>query len=268
MPLPFLPILGLAAVAAGVAKLSKETKQNMELAEYFNDQAIDLIQEAQNKIQKSQKLAVDAVQKLINQKTKILTGSCSDFVDSFKKIKNMRLKKGPGITEITDFHQDIPDLPTLEQLPKGLSPIAQARLAAVVLPGTPGVSYKESEKAYYDAKANREKAETFSEQTEGICSELNDIRRHATQLQKLLMALDEPFSKLVAFLEKVIMVSGIDYKQYSEYEKIQIHKCVELAQICKIILETPLLSKTNDITPESVKILREGNQVLKKLSAG
>ena len=82
------------------------------------------------------------------------------------------------------------------------------------------------------------------------------------------MLRDEPFSELVAFLEKVIMVSGIDYKQYSEYEKIQIKKCVELAQICKMVLETPLLSKTNDITPESVKILREGNQVLKKLSAG
>ena len=57
---------------------------------------------------------------------------------------------------------------------------------------------KQADKAYWDARSNREKANTFAEQAKNICSTLNVIEKRAKQLQDLLKKLDKPLVEYVA----------------------------------------------------------------------
>lgn len=121
---------------------------------------------------------------------------------------------------------------------------------------------KQADKAYWDANSNREKAKTFSEQADNICSMLRAINRRAAHLQELLSKLNGPFVELVAKMQSIVQNSGTDWSKYSSDEKHQIYKCVQLAQVIKMVLDTALLSESGELLPESKLALQKGKDFL------
>ena len=121
---------------------------------------------------------------------------------------------------------------------------------------------KQADKAYWDAHSNREKAKAFSEQAEGICSTLRAINKRAAHLQELLSRLNPPFKKLVADMQSIIKNSGTDWQSYTIEDKRQIYKCVQLAQVIKMVLDTSLLSESGELLPESKTALEKGKAFL------
>ena len=121
---------------------------------------------------------------------------------------------------------------------------------------------KQADKAYWDAHSNREKAKTFAEQAEGICSTLRAINKRAAHLQELLSKLNQPFTELVADMRSIIRNSGTDWKTYTSGDKRQIYKCVQLAQVIKMVLDTSLLNESGELLPESKVALEKGNEFL------
>ena len=121
---------------------------------------------------------------------------------------------------------------------------------------------KQADKAYWDAHSNREKAKTFAEQAEGICSTLRAINKRAAHLQELLSKLNQPFTELVADMRSIIRNSGTDWQTYTSGDKRQIYKCVQLAQVIKMVLDTSLLSESGELLPESKAALEKGNEFL------
>lgn len=126
---------------------------------------------------------------------------------------------------------------------------------------------KQAEEAYYDAKANREKANTYAEQINTICSTLGAIQKRASQLQELLINLDSPLIILVKEMESIIQNKGTNWKSYSNVEKSQIFKCAQLAKTCKIVLDTSLLNEAGELMRESEKALKTGYEFLDKFVA-
>lgn len=125
---------------------------------------------------------------------------------------------------------------------------------------------KQADKAYWDAHSNREKAKVFSEQAEGICSTLRAINKRAANMQELLSKLNQLFIKSISEMQSVINRSGIDWRSYTDGDKRRIYKCVQLAQVIKMILDTSLLSESGELLPESKNALQEGQKFLNALA--
>jgi len=121
---------------------------------------------------------------------------------------------------------------------------------------------KQADKAYWDAKSNREKAKAFEEQAKGINATLNAIANRADQLNALLENLDKPFATLIADMRSIVSNSGTDWSNYTDADKKQIYKCVQIAQIVKMVLDTSLLNEDGSLREESQKSLTEGTQFL------
>ena len=136
---------------------------------------------------------------------------------------------------------------------------------ALALGGT--LFAKKAEKAYWDAKSNLEEAEKFAEQARCIESVLKAISKRAEQLRKLLEDLDEIFSELNADMRSIVRNSGTDWNGYREADKRQIYKCVQMAQVVKMILDTSLLTEDGQLQEESQKSLEAGTKFLEELSA-
>ena len=123
---------------------------------------------------------------------------------------------------------------------------------------------KQAEKAYWDAKSNLEQAEAFMEQAKGIKSTLKAIRKRAYQLKDLLEALNKPMIDLNADLRAIIRNQGTDWNTYNESDKRQIYKCVQMAQMIKIILDTSLLKEDGSLDPASKMSAEKGQAFLEQ----
>ncbi len=135
---------------------------------------------------------------------------------------------------------------------------------ALALGGT--LFAKKAEQAYWDAMSNYEEAKTFAEQAKNICSVLKMIEERAKQLRTLLVDLDKVFVDLNAVMRYVVNRNGTDWNDYQETDKRQIYKCVQVAQVVKMVLDTALLTEEGNLREESQKTLEAGKDFLESLS--
>lgn len=125
---------------------------------------------------------------------------------------------------------------------------------------------KQADKAYWDAKSNLEKAKEFKEQANSILTTLNAIASRANQLKLLLTNLNKPFVSLIADMRSIVRNHGEDWSNYSDADRKQIYKCVQVAQVIKMILDTSLLKEDGSIHESSKKAIEDGNKFLAELS--
>lgn len=89
MPIPFI-IAGVAMAAAGYgAKKGYDAKCDFDEAEYYNDKAKRIYEEAQNNLNTSREQTNLQMETLGGLKVSIYRESLADFVDIFSKIKNI-----------------------------------------------------------------------------------------------------------------------------------------------------------------------------------
>lgn len=135
---------------------------------------------------------------------------------------------------------------------------------ALALGGT--LFAKQADKAYWDAKSNLEKAKTFREQAEGICATLRVIRSRANQLYDLLSNLNTPLIELNADMRSIVRNNGTDWNSYSKQDKTQIYKCIQVAQVVKMVLDTSLLTEDGKLHEQSKETLVKGKVFLKEFN--
>ena len=124
---------------------------------------------------------------------------------------------------------------------------------------------KQAEKAYWDAKSNLDQAKNFEEQARNIKSALKAIRKRAYQLKDLLDTLDKSMTELNADMRSIIRNNGTDWSTYSETDKRQIYKCVQVAQILKMVLDTSLLKEDGTLQQDSKQSVEKGQAFLEQL---
>ncbi len=67
--------------------------------------------------------------------------------------------------------------------------------------------------------------------------------------------------KVESRVESTIMISGKDYSLYNSSQKRQVDLAVRLAQVLKLVLETPLLTQDGGIDNNCFKVLQQGKQI-------
>lgn len=127
MPLPIL-FIGIAAAtgvtgAGGIAKAGIDGTK----ARSINKNANTLVTEAANTLDAQRKACGVSLEKLGNEKLYILNNSISQFLRTFKQIKNVDFRNSAGLEELSKLHIDQKTFEELE---------AMSGFAASVLGGT------------------------------------------------------------------------------------------------------------------------------------
>ncbi len=120
----------------------------------------------------------------------------------------------------------------------------------------------QAQKALNDSYGNYDKAKAFKAQAKNIGIALKGIVTRANQLTELLQKLNCYFKDYVDNMAQIINSKGSDWNEYNNNEKVQIFKCVQMAQTIKIILDTSLLSENGELDEATNRVVNEGNSYL------
>ncbi|QNK58180.1 hypothetical protein [Paenibacillus sp. PAMC21692] len=126
----------------------------------------------------------------------------------------------------------------------------------------------QAKSALNDAYGNYDKAKAFKAQAKNIGIALKAIYTRANQLTELLKKLDVFFVHQVSVLRFIIKSRGMNWDDYSEVEKQEIYKCVQLAKTIKVILDSSLLKQEGQLEEASAYVVENGNKYLETLMQG
>jgi len=145
MPLPILiPIvIGLA----GVFGVGKSVKAGIDVhkAKNINQEATEIIQRAKNKQYRHRSSAKKGLQSLASIKMEILSGSMTDFVKNFERIKHVEFEQSIGLDELVRINEFIGDIHSIKELSNFASSlltgtIAGAGVGSLIAFGTYGAT--------------------------------------------------------------------------------------------------------------------------------
>ncbi|MBR8749496.1 hypothetical protein IX317_001170 [Fusobacterium sp. DD29] len=100
MPIPF--IIGGAALLAGLAGAKKgiDGVRDSNRADEIQDEAEDILYDAQNKMNKARNNTSEQIKELGREKIEASANELKSFVNSYQKIKNINLSESKGIDDI------------------------------------------------------------------------------------------------------------------------------------------------------------------------
>ena len=109
MPIPF--ILGALAVSAGAYGIKKgiNAKNNLNQAKKINDNAQELVSDTENLIESAREVTNNSIKELGKMKIKIMSGSLSNFVENFSRLKKVEFSDIVEIEELRGFNPDSQD---------------------------------------------------------------------------------------------------------------------------------------------------------------
>lgn len=116
MPLPLL-FIGIAAATAalGIGKSAKAAVDT-NTAKKVNKEANEVLERAKKCLDSARKSSQASLENLGRCKIDILSGSVSEFVNLFSKLKNVEFQNSVGIDELGKFKIDKQELKELEEL--------------------------------------------------------------------------------------------------------------------------------------------------------
>lgn len=120
----------------------------------------------------------------------------------------------------------------------------------------------QAKKALNNAYSNVHEAEIFAKQSEGICITLDEIALRTNQIKSILDRLNFRLVSSINDLKIIIETQGTDYSTYKESSKKKIYKLLQIVQVVKMILDTPILSDDGNLTAESKITLKNAEQQL------
>ena len=112
------------------------------------------------------------------------------------------------------------------------------------------------------AYSNLAKARQYSEEMKVASTLCDRISNRANMFTNFLTNLDSIFLPLIAQMRQIILYRGTDYRNFSDNERKVIAQAVTLAGAIKSILDTPILDKDGNLTPESDRIIDSTNAKL------
>ena len=114
------------------------------------------------------------------------------------------------------------------------------------------------EKAYL----NLEKAQKYEKELKAVINACKEISERANKFTNFLTSIDSNFFPLTQKMSQIIVSKGTDYRNFSSDEKKIIGQAITLAGAIKSILDTPILDKDGNLTPESDRIIDSTNAKL------
>lgn len=116
MPLPFLAIAGIGAVAAAGAGKTIKALSDQSDANDINEEAQELVESSTKRANSFREASGKAINDLGEEKIQVLSGNMMSFVELFDKINNIELDESLGLDELSKFKIDKQDIKELKEL--------------------------------------------------------------------------------------------------------------------------------------------------------
>ncbi len=113
-----------------------------------------------------------------------------------------------------------------------------------------------------NAEKHREEANKEIEQMNNAISVLEAINDVALKFDGVIRRLSQAMIPVLDNLESTIASSGTDYASYSRSQKQQVYVAVQFAQLLKLVLETPLLTKEGAVNNKCFQTLQQAQKAL------
>ena len=236
-----IPVLLGAAALFGAAK-TIDAMDDMDRAKRINREAKEIVDSAKEKFEMFRDSAQSAIENLGDQKFAILTGSLTDFVDSFSQIKNVDISEtNLSSNELTQM-QDV----------------------VIKVQGT----NLSSDDAFATGAFNtRDQTRLYAQKIENTCGILRGVERRANQINRLLGDLDFELTWILRDLEEIIDQSGTNYRNYSPDQRFTVATSAQLAKTIKIVIDAPLLLSNGSVDGHGTKrVIETGRALIRKLN--
>ena len=116
MPLPLL-FIGIAAATGGLG-ITKGIKAGIDnaRADTINKDSTNMVKEATDRLNRQREACGRALRVLGEEKIFVLNSNVNEFLDTFKKIKNVDFTDSEGLEELRKFHVDEKDFTELQNM--------------------------------------------------------------------------------------------------------------------------------------------------------
>lgn len=108
-----------------------------------------------------------------------------------------------------------------------------------------------------EAQENMEKARTFEVEVNGVCQKLDMIQAVTLTAFEVLSTLRARLRRATNGLKNVIDEYGDDFSVYNDEAKAVVFQSVKYAQLVKVVIDTPILSKNGELLGDASKYFTE-----------
>lgn len=275
MPLPFL--IGAAAVGIGSVMGAATKAVNRDYEEELDSihQNMNrLAQQTEDSSQKTQRQTEYKLDRLAIMKETIYNESMKDFVDNFKKIKNVEITKSEELQNKIENLQGLVKSYHSNATSNYIKTEKEAAIKGAVLGSLFGGTYVVSglikgvklQYAIEEAEAEYARLKVESEEVKRKETKLKSIGKRADEIYNVTNTLDRLFRLAINEMVGIMETAGKNYKSYSEQQRKQIFVTVQFAEAIKKIMDVPVVSKTGGVERESAKVLRSTKELIEQRS--
>lgn len=230
---------------------------------------------AKRRIQRLKTRAQYELGEMDKAKVEATSGYMQRFINGFKKIQNVTLGDCRGLPDIERFLGEgfeVRDMITKADRIANLSNLGACAYSSmnlgygiletyVTLPDITINNYKVKggDKKYIRALIRE--LEAYRQKIRVICSRLEIIALRAREEGDALNDLADYFDDGISALEEILSRSGKNWNFYSEAQKMQIGRAVQVAQLI-MALFPHLLDEEGNVDPESYKAIVNAQEAL------
>ena len=336
MPLPLLLIGGAIFTGLFGAGAALNASCKNDDARDINSDADDIIEKAKNGLEPRRSKCDRALKKLGRQKLNVLNGNVTRFVDTFGKLKAVKLERSAGLDELQNAKFSKESLTKLREMSEFAASAVAGHAAAALtggaltafgaysatavlatastgtaIAGLSGVAATNATLAWLgggslaagglgvaggmavlgglvagpallimgltangrasenldNAHSRRAQARKIAEELETAGTLCDGIAARSGLFSSLLARMNSLFGPLIDTMEAVVAAQGTSWGKFKKTEKESIAACASLAQAIKTVLDTPILSESGKLNPQSETIAKQMQQVLKYAKA-
>jgi hypothetical protein len=267
MQMFFEGALILVALGAEVNKSLKIDEQTIKK----NVKAFTRTADAEYKLEQSQKNLYEKLVINAKRKNAILTCHIRMFQEQYSVIRKIQFKKGKGIEElerIDDIQKQLAKNIELPAISSGEVMKDSQLIITFALKGIGGLMIQDSKMNLQLATRNLTKANTVSAQADSMCIALDGIAQHVEIVTGLLENLGMLYIRSIKNLERILQINDLDVSKYSDKDFEAINVSLDLTKLVYRIINTPLIDEYGKIEQESVKIIKEGHDLIATISKG
>lgn len=110
-----------------------------------------------------------------------------------------------------------------------------------------------------EAYSNLAQATRYSEEMDAAVDLCQAIAKRSFQFNELLSRLEKYFNVAIGQMQQAIGEHGNDFRSFSEQQKESVLASISLAKAIKTVLDTPILTKSGNLTLQSERLLQTMN---------
>jgi hypothetical protein len=271
MPLPFLAAAAVIGVGSIIGAAAKSVNNDYEdELNSINFKAEELARNTEDSYRRTQIKTEEKLDRYILLKNEIFETTLKEFVQSFRKIKNVELSNNTALMEKVhmletlslDFENNATAYRVRDERTEAIkgavlgSVLGGAYLVGSVIKGV-RLQY-----AIDEAKANFSKLKVEAEKVKKQEMKLKLIGKRADELASVMNTLNQLFRLAIHEMNKNISAAGTDYGSYNQKQREQVFLAVQFAEAVKKLLDVSIVSPTGETTSESKAVLEQSQSLL------